>query len=460
MNNKEKMTVNALFKYNNNTYVLLLNDKCQRLFLKFENDNLDYVTVEEYKDINHALFSFKPLIGYRKFEIEPLIRIKDKLVSLSVAAAILLTLSGCGKGIEKTTDELNKMGIETISIGSNNSIYKIAKANLDKKTTYSNADFSGFSNIPFSITCTPGNFGDYVGKQNVTFEDLKTTVKNNDNIPNEIKTIINEGIENLEKSNFVINYSALEFNLARLKVEYVEPSEINNINGIFDTYTSTVKINKEINKDSLKEVLIHEIIGHGSTRAYDKEKGILCDVGSLCLNIDENGCLSDSYYYGAFGMEGIADVITSIANKKKIKIGYTTYIYELTTLCSSVGITVEDYANYGIEYLTKKMLDQGIDNPYQVITALDNTSLLLQQDALIQSNSTDIIMYYYQELSEGNINIDALKKSTIAYNDYVETQKVGDQNVIIYAIDEDTFDLIQPDIVTDYVHNLEKGISH
>ena len=159
-------------------------------------------------------------------------------------------------------------------------------------------------------------------------------------------------------------------------------------------------------------------------------------------------------------MEGIADVITSIANKKKIKIGYTTCIYELTTLCSSVGITVEDYANYGIEYLTKKMLDQGIDNPYQVITALDNTSLLLQQDALIQSNSTDIIMYYYQELSEGNLNIDALKKSTIAYNDYVETQKVGDQNVIIYAIDEDTFDLIQPDIVTDYVHNLEKGISH
>ena len=456
MNNKEKMTVNAIFKYKNNTYVLLLNDKCQRFFLKFENDKLDYITIEEYKDINQVLFSLKPLVGYRMFEIEPLIRIKDKLVTLTVAASILITLSGCVKGIEKTTEELNKLGIETVIVSAENDIHKITKVNLDKKTTYNNADFSGFSNTPFSVICTPGTFGNYIGTQNVTFEDLKTTVKSNNNIPDDIKTIINEGIDNLEIANFNMNYSALKYNLEKLRVEYVEPQEINYVNGIFDTFAATAKINKEIDKTQLKEVLIHEIIGHGSTRAYDKEKEILCDVGSLYLSIDENGGLTDVHNYGAFGMEGIADVITSIANNKKIKTSYTTHVYELTTLCSSVGISIEDYANYGVEYLTEKMLEQGIDNPYQVITTLDNTALLLEQNALIQSNSTDLIMYYYQELSEGNLNMDTLRKSTIAYSDYVETQKVGDQNVIIYAIDEDTFDLIQPDMVTDYVHNLEK----
>lgn len=465
MNKKENMILNSKFRYNNSEYLLLINNKCQRFYLKINNNNVDYVTMEEYININNTLFSAKFLTGYKRIEVKPLIKIKNKLISLSLATSILLSLSGCAKGNDKTINGLSEIGIETSIISNDYDIYKVTGANLDNKTKYGNVDFSFFSDTPFSVICTPSIFGDYVGKSNISYNDLKNTIKNNDNIPKDVKNIINEGIENLEKENFNMNYSVLDYNLERLTVEYVDPQEINNNAGIFDAYTSTAKINKEI-KDKLffsKEILIHEIIGHGSTRAYDKEKGIYCDVTVLYLNIDENGSISDAYNYGAFGVEGIADIITSIANKKKIKTndaGYTTNVYELSTLCSSVGITVEDYANNGIEYLTNKMLEQGIDNPYQIITSLDNTALLLQQNSLIQSNSTSVFIDYYKELSESNLDIDTLKKSTIAYSDYVDIEKIGDLNVIIKLIDEDTFDLIQPEIVTDYVNSLEKSKSY
>ena len=459
MNKKEKMLINAKFRFNNNEYLLLTNNKCQKFYLKLDSNNkIDLVSLEEYAIINKALFGLKKQYGYTTIEIEPLMRLKKGLVSLSVAGSILLTLSGCSKGIDKTTKGLENIGIETSVVNDEFEIYRMTKANLGEKVEYANINFSSLSDTPFSLICTPSDFGKYVGKSNVSFDDLRTTLKNNSNVPEEIKIIINEGIDNLERENFNINYSALDYNLERLTVEYVEPQEINNTSGVFDHFTSKVKVSNKINdkQDFSKDVLIHEIIGHGSTGAYDKEKGVICSIEPIYLIMDKDGSIYDLFNYGSFGNEGIADIITSVATNKKIKPGkgYTTNVYELATLCSSVGISVEDYANYGVEYLTEKMLEHGIENPYQLLTTLDNKTSLLLQNALIQSNSTELFMDYYKELSDNNSDNDELKESTLAYNEYVETEEMQGMNIIMRMKDDDTFDFIQPDIVTDYVNNL------
>ena len=100
------------------------------------------------------------------------------------------------------------------------------------------------------------------------------------------------------------------------------------------------------------------------------------------------------------------------------------------------------------------MLEHGIENPYQLLTTLDNKTSLLLQNALIQSNSTELFMDYYKELSDNNSDNDELKESTLAYNEYVETEEMQGMNIIMRMKDDDTFDFIQPDIVTDYVNNL------
>ena len=366
-----------------------------------DNNTVDYVTLEEYDELNKKLFPIKPLGHYNIINSKLLLKFKNELVPLSLAATLLASLSGCASDTELTTKGLSKIGIETTMENEEYGLYKITEKDLGENTIYNNFDFSSIGDYPYSVLCTPGEFDKYVGKSNVTFNDLREAVKSNKNIPDDVAGIIIEGIDNLEAADFKINYSTLEYNLQKLNVKCVGVEDMLNANatGEFDRYTCTMLINSQT-KDTpvYKHTIIHEILGHGSTIAYDSEKKVLCDVLSSYIKIDEKGNIADIYlYYGKFASEGIADTISSIAENKKFDYnisGYSTQIYDLTTLCSSVGISIEDFANYGIDYLTDKMIEKGIENPYQLILSLDNTVILYQSNVCLQSDSTPMLISY------------------------------------------------------------------
>ena len=464
MDNVE-MLINAVFKYKGNKY-LLLNHKGSRFFLRLDDNNkTDYVTLEEYRDINRLLFSFKPIKKFNKMNCKALIKFKNELISLTVASSMLLTMSGCATGADKTAEGLSKIGIEVTCANEENDFYKITKIDLAEEKTYANIDFSSFEDQPVSVTCTPGNFDDYIGNSNVSFDDLRETIKNNKNIPDDVSVILNEGIDNLESANFNMNYSALQYNLSRLKIEELtDETLIEYAAGTFDPITGVMELNTSLkDKTDYKSTVIHEIIGHGSTMAYDKESGVYCNVCVDYLKIEGNGVILGAYEYGFFGIEAIADTITSIALNQKINMdisGYPTQIYDLTTLCSSVGVSIEDYANYGVEYLTEKMSEHGIDNPYEIITSLDDILALYRTNSLLQANSTDLFKDYYKELAENNEDLEALEESTKTYKNYVITEEVNMQPAILSILDDDTYDVIFPNLITSYVNELQEEKVH
>lgn len=486
---KKEMLISNIFQFKDNYYMLLLDEKCNRFFLRIDNNTLFNVTLEEYIDINRSLFSPNPLYGHKKINIKPLIKFKKELITLGLASTIIAGLTGCGEkdyheyltedvkieknieeepivvepketgNLEETIQGLRNIGIRVEDISELNDMYNLSSIVLADKTSYGVVDFSQNINNPYETKCAPNKFGKYIGIENVTYDDLKNVVKQNNNIDDNIKEIINTGLDNLKEANFNMDLTTLYYNLSRLTVEYVNPEEINGAYGLFNHLDGSVKINNIVKDDPkvASEVLIHEIIGHGSTRAYDPNKRIMVDISDMYITIDEKGAITEAGCLGFSGLEAIADAITSIATQKKINVdsgGYTTEVYELITLCSSLDISLADYANSGVDLLIWKMKEKGIDNPYLIIRSMDDTSLLMMQDSLIQANQTDLFIDYYKELYEDGNDINKLKDSTDDYQEYVQTEVMGGINMVININDEDTFYYVEPDLISEYVNNL------
>ena len=449
------------FKYNNETYVAVINDKCRKFYFKKTESDYEYLTVEEYIRISKKFNTLKVIRGSKDNTLikPPLIKFKNKLVSSILLSSVILTLSGCGspKNPNETMEIMANDGIALECLSEDNSIYSIEGINLEnnKKLSSCGVSFEGYKDITFKETIAPSQLANVLGYDTIEWEDLVTTINNNQNIEQSLKDILIEGINNLKDNNFDMDLSVLYYNLTNLTVEYVDPSLTNDNAGYFNHETCTVVISEEIksNKDFYKEVMTHEILGHGSTRAYISEKEVLVDIMTPYLVIEDNGVVNSTGNYGYFGMEAIADIITSTAMNKKLgydTAAYTPEVYYLSTLCASVGITPEEYANNGIEYLNAKMMENGISNPYYYLTILDVQTELLNNYQDVQANATDIFIEYFQELiASGNTKY--IEDAKTEYAKYITTENLDGNNIVVRIKTETCFVLVQPDEINNAI---------
>ena len=449
------------FKYNSETYVAVMNDKCRKFYFKKIDDDYEYLSVEEYIRISKKFNTIKLINGRKDNTLTkaPLIKFKNKLVSSIILSSMILTLSGCGtpKNPSDTMDIMASDGIALECLSEDNSIYSIEGVNLENNKDLSSCgvSFEGYQDVTYKQTITPSQLANVLGYQTIEWEDLVSTVNNNQNIEQSLKDILIEGINNLKENNFDIDLSVLYYNLTNLTVEYVDPSLTNDNAGYFNHDTCTVVISEEIkiNKDFYKEVMTHEILGHGSTRAYISEKEVLVDIMTPYLVIEDNGVVNSAGNYGYFGMEGIADIITSTAMNKKLgydTAAYTPEVYYLSTLCASVGITPEEYANNGIEYLSNKMVDNGISNPYYYLTILDVQTELLNNYQDVQANSTELFIEYFQELiSSGNTKY--IEDAKTEYAKYITTENLEGNDIVVRMKTETSFAIVQPDEINNAI---------
>ena len=513
IDNKEEMKIVGIFNHKDNYYMMLLNKRCNRFYLKIENNTLCNVTLEEYMDINKTYFSPKIYKGNKTIKIEPLVRFKNKLIALSAATSIMLSMAGCGSQVQEyssapaapavTVEEsvpevateptemgstvagetvtevapeasfeidaslpaavqdtikgLSEMGVYVESISPDVDIYKFKGVDL-KEPTYQGIDFSTFSEVSYVDSCTPAEFAQYIDIQNPTYDDVRNVLNSNPQVPDDIKEILLGGINNMEAKGFSMDLSVLYYNLQRLNVKYVQPGDLGTCIGIYDHVDGCTYLENEINQKDpayVAEIVRHEVLGHGSTRAYNPNAKVMCDVMDPYLEIDQQGVIRDAGFLGHFAVEGIADTITAIANDKKIDTqtsSYTTEVYELITLCDSNDIEIEDFANHGIELLIDKMKANGVENPYQTISILDNTTELMMQNALVQADLTSTFVEYYDEL-EAN-NVDNLYDSSQAYKDYVALFEAGSGDPLVVEVnDADTMSWINPIAVTNSIDN-------
>ena len=503
MTDKEEMKVVGIFTHKDNYYMMLLNKRCNRYYLKIENNTLCNVTLEEYMDINRTYFSPRIVKGNKKVQIEPLIRFKNKLITLSMASAIALSLAGCGTkdvsnkvpvtpavsveqsvedvtsqnevteekevtpeeveipqtDLEVTIADLAKLGISVEQVSPDVDIFKINSIDLQDETMYQGINFAPLGSVKYDSQVTPGEFGNYIDKKNVTYDDVKQALADNTKLPDNLKAIIYDGLTNMQTSGFNMDLSALYYNINRMDVVYVVPGELGNNIGEYDHISGAVYLDEDLNKypeNEAKEILIHEILGHGATRAYNEEKNVMCDIMDTYLEIDEQGVIRNAGFLGHFGVEGIADAITTIATGQKLdpaSASYAMEVYELSTLCASNGMSIADYANGGVEVLVDKMNQNGIGDTYRTLSIFDNLTELMMQNAVVSADMTDTFVDYYDELEDHQV--ENLAESTEAYKDYCYTMQVdGGEKTIIKINDEDTVAWVYPEVVTKNIEDI------
>lgn len=396
-------------------------------------------------------------------------KFKRRVTPFMLTFSMLTTFVGCNINNNKsdnnysitTSNTLNenllkplkKAGfrITEIKIDENFPLYKLENNIPEYFTSVKPAsDGSNIYNIyqdySFDKCCTVGEFKKYINSSDVTWNDVKESLKTNNNIEDDIKQIVLKGIENLEKNGFDIDLSVLNYNFKNLKLEYIAkdtelPMEVM---AKFEPAEHTIYINPNTATDPLFEsVVIHEILGHGSNITYlDSDGGIYCSTTIGNAIIEDQGVLLGTVVLGKAFEEGLAEYIRYLATNEKIDVNETSYsvpLYYLLMMCRSSNTSIIDYTNNGVEYLIEKMQQEKLGSVSHFIELLDikfNYLTLGNMDTEWSYNDTMyqyLIIYINKLISEGKNKgdiVNTVNNLCNCYKKYLVPINVDNSNLI------------------------------
>lgn len=438
----EKWKIIGRVKHKGDTYIIFINKKYTKFFMKIsENGKLDYPTLTEYNELA-AQYSFDSCLrinhGYKKhtFSIEPKIYVGKKLTSLALAASMIFGISGCSSPKDALT-EFAENGVCLEQMEDDSSMYKMTGVDITKINRFNSLNINAdhFSNKSFK-TCVPGTFYKYYGVEKAGWNEVYNTLENA-NIPDKIKKIIYDGLKKLEKSNFNMDLTVLNYNLEKLTVKFVEKEALPlGVAGMFVADGSIVSINKTADLDdpATKLILLHEILGHGMTMAYAPENGgISCSLYDSYYTIDDNK-LTGSGKLGMSIFEAIPDIISALASGTKLDCqegGYEIEVYTLQAISASLNCEISDIANYGVDYLIKLMQENKIDDPYSYIMSIDTQfdfGYQSQVEGILDDSTCEtLLVEYFSEWSEERLKDGYAKDELI---DEAQTAILNAKNLI------------------------------
>lgn len=248
----------------------------------------------------------------------------------------------------------------------------------------------------YNTKCIPIEFKNYLNEENVTWYDIKTTI-NNTNFNDYHKNLLIKGINNLEKHNFNMDLSVLNYNLKNTEI-VTKNNDEKEVLGTFDAFNHKIEINENITGANYDIVFLHEMLGHGMTDAYIDDKQVYCSIDNPCYIIDENNNHVGFTMYGQTLTEAMAQIIAVTAldkqPKEEYRCGYDLAMFELILLCKDNNINLPDYANNGVNKLINEMNKNNHLTTYNVIAQINSNheaSILNETPEILSSE----IMYTY-----------------------------------------------------------------
>ena len=253
----------------------------------------------------------------------------------------------------------------------------------------------------FDVKCTPKEFEKYTKETNITWSDLKNTV-NKSKFDDYHKNILLNGINNLEKNNFNINLSAINYNIKNIDIEFVDNYNDQDLLGEFSCFEHKIKLSKNIYDQKKYEVVfLHEMLGHGMTDAYIDETKIYCSIDTPTYVTNQNNEIIGYSLYGEAFTESTAQIIAITALDKQLvpeyACGYDLNMAELLMICKDNNCEISEYANNGVNYLTTKMKQNKIDNPYDLIAIATYNLESVEMNQEITKPSEQIMYDYFCE---------------------------------------------------------------
>ena len=397
---KENFKYLYSFKYNNKEYIYLISKNYPFYFLEYNSatNNFDYPDVDTFKELYSKFYSndntlyfnivndlkkIKKTLFNINIDIIPLIRTTSGLLSI----ALVLSMCGC----VQTNDINNTSNIESPSNvevqDKNQEIYNYFKSyNMDViDKEYDGNDYifvNDFINSNNKHQITLQNFNEFRKINNINFiptwDDVIKVFQNNENIDNNKKNIILDGINNMRNSEELkdIDLSVLYVNAKRMKIKYLSSEEmINTINrdsvyAYFDTASGIVYLPSD--KPLEKFEFIHEVLGHGtlSYRKETKDSLIVFDCTNYLMLPTDNGYTG--YSVGTMVSEGGANMIAHLAtNDYNVSTFYELYEEELRVIADLCNVSIGQLFNYKGISLYDLMYKNGINTPVEYIFKMD-----------------------------------------------------------------------------------------
>lgn len=427
----EEFKVVMQILYKENKYLILLNTRHQKYFLKIlDDEKFMYPTMQEFtelynifekneirnkcyhKDFQQAENNSK--FNHKKLKFEPKIIFGKILVSLVTAISIL----GCGQTVKAegksqeivTVDqiqsqiELNEKDIEINQENSSDEVVTIQKlAPNEYKLLTGNCG----SDLYFDSV---EEFSKQLGKNKPTYAEIEKKIQQNSSIPDKYKTVFIEGLENLKVTMPDLNLSVLDEHLKRgLKVVEKTGKEISEQEGpnsiaAFDKANSILFINPEnVNEETLLHELAHAITGiimqKDGKKIYMGTEAIIYfkDTGNLQV-------------YGTGFAEAIADIISknALGDKGIEKGSYQAISEQLEVMLNVTHDSPTDLVNKGTSRFIQKAKKIGIDTIYDNISSCDMLCTALQEGISIQTELSVkqnlynfLIRYAMKQLEQG-----------------------------------------------------------
>lgn len=326
--------------------------------------------------------------------------IAKRAIPTMVVGVTALSTCSCSTKKKQSSDTIEKMNI-------NNPAYTLEQNDI-APYLYSVKTYDAIKakNQPYEmkkvkksydIKCVPAEFKEYIDEKDITWDDLKNTVVNS-KFDEYHKQLLLRGINNLQKNNFNIDLSIINYNLKNIEIEYVDSFE-KDVLGVFDCFEHKISLLKNIdNKKKYENVFLHEMLGHGMTDAYIEESKVLCTIDTPTYVIDENNKYVGYSFCGNAFTEAMAQIICLTALDKDLcqeyMSGYDLNIVELLMLCKDNNCELDEYANFGVNSLVKKMKQNKVDNPYDII-AMASYNLEVSEINKKMEITSDTLMYNY-----------------------------------------------------------------
>lgn len=366
--------------------------------------------------------------------------LKNRIAAVLVAGVTGISFVGCTAVKEEKEYAMGNGSYSVIQDDNSSFQYNVVMYDVDKCKN-KEYELSGIHKT-YEKKCVPNEFGKYIDSDNITWNDIRDSISNS-NFDDYHKNILLKGIGNLEKNNFNMDLSVLNYNLNNISIKYKDEYDKDNILGTFDCFNHEITISNKIDDAEKYElVFLHEMLGHGMTDAYYDESCVYCSIDQPIFVIDENKNYVGNSFFGNAFEESMAQIIAITAIDKQLSTKYmSSYdlsMVELLMLCKDNNCSLVDYANNGVFFLVNKMKHNNIDDPNGIIAM---TTYNLSEEEFNISSEDVMYKYFVEVVDDCYENGKSIKEinNRIAddfnsFNEYVLTYN-GSYDVVLHESD-------------------------
>ncbi len=130
---------------------------------------------------------------------------------------------------------------------------------------------------------------DFYLDQEITFQDVRDALRNNPNLENNDKDLINELIDKLEEKTPYLNLKCLYENIKLLQIKRLEKTDFtSNVIGSFDRYSYEINL-----FDNGSDILRHELLHTVHSLVLDTEEGLV--EKNFCMQNDKTSFLKEGF---------------------------------------------------------------------------------------------------------------------------------------------------------------------